>query len=186
MKIEPFFKRPGFQEKCESWRKREPLQNEYEDIYDGRVWKEFLTRTSTDFLKEKASIGLMLNVDWFSPFKHRRDYSVGALYISIMNLPREERFLKENILLVGIIPAMQKEPDTLNLCQLCITDTDLNIADRKLVDFLKCLLRLYGKEHLTINMHLHLHIKEVVLNFGTVYGFWLFTYEHYNGILGEL
>ena len=114
MKIESFFKRPGFQEKCESWRKREPLQNEYGDIYDGKVWKEFLTRTDTDFLKEKSSLGLMLNVDWFSPFKHRRDYSVGALYISIMNLPREERFLKENILLVGIISAMQKEPDTLN------------------------------------------------------------------------
>ena len=50
-------------------------------------------------------------------------------------------------------------------CQPCITNTDLNIADRKLVDFLKCFLRLYRKEHLTINMHLHLHIKEVVLNF---------------------
>ena len=111
MKIKSFFKRPRFQERCESWRKREPLQNEYGDIYDGRVWKEFLTRTGKDFLKEKGSLCLMLNVDWFSPFKHRRDYSVGALYISIMNLPREERFLKENILLAGIIPAMQKEPD---------------------------------------------------------------------------
>ena len=96
------------------WRKQEPLQNEYGDSYDGRVWKEFLTRTGTNFLKEKGSLGLMLNVDWFGPFKHHRDCSVGALYISIMNLPREERFLEENRLLVGIIPAMQKEPDTLN------------------------------------------------------------------------
>ena len=31
-----------------------------------------------------------------------------------MNLPRSERFKKENIILVGIIPALKKEPSTLS------------------------------------------------------------------------
>ena len=44
-----------------------------------------------------------MNVDWFSPFKHT-PYSVGAVYLSVMNLPRSKRFLKENMILVGLIP----------------------------------------------------------------------------------
>ncbi len=35
--------------------------------------------------------GLMLNVDWFQPYKHVSD-SIGAIYLSVMNLSREERF----------------------------------------------------------------------------------------------
>ena len=368
-------------------------------------------------MKEKLSLGLMLNVDWFSPFKRRKNYSVGVLYMTVMNLPREERFLKENVLLVGILPALNREPDTLNpflnplvnelkllwkgvpvnthgntvenikaallccssdipaarklcgfighsanrgcshcytffpggfgekkdytnldresfqtrtdnqhrrdatriskcktvkdkqrlesrlgtryttllelpyygsitmcaidpmhnlflgtakhtfetwintglltkeklktmqermdsfsltsdlgrlpgsieagyagwtaaqwknfvmyyslysiekllpddhihcwqnfviacryLCQPYITQTDLQIADRKLLDFLKGFKTLYGKDYFTINLHLHLHLKSVVENYGPVYGFWLFTFERYNGILGE-
>ena len=34
-------------------------------------------------------------------------------------------------------------------------------------------------------MHLHLHLKECVQNYGSNYGFWLFSFERYNGILGS-
>ena len=43
-----------------------------------------------------------MNVDWFEPYD-RRVYSVGAIYLTIQNLPREERCKPENIILVGII-----------------------------------------------------------------------------------
>ena len=46
---------------------------------------------------------LMLNCDWFQPFKHTQ-FSVGVLYFAIENLPRDIRFERENILVVGIIP----------------------------------------------------------------------------------
>lgn len=45
----------------------------------------------------------MLNCDCFQQFKHTR-FSVGVLYLSTENLPRELRFKRENILIVGIIP----------------------------------------------------------------------------------
>ena len=45
----------------------------------------------------------MLNVDWMQPFKHTI-YSVGVMYMTLMNLPRSERFKPENVILVGIIP----------------------------------------------------------------------------------
>ncbi|OAD68817.1 hypothetical protein PHYBLDRAFT_66923 [Phycomyces blakesleeanus NRRL 1555(-)] len=32
-------------------------------------------------------------------------------------------------------------------------------------------------------MHLHFHLRETVLNFGPVYGYWLFSFERCNGIL---
>ena len=34
-------------------------------------------------------------------------------------------------------------------------------------------------------MHLHCHLAECVNDYGPTYGFWLFSYERYNGILGS-
>lgn len=34
-------------------------------------------------------------------------------------------------------------------------------------------------------MHLYLHIRECVENYGSVYGFWLFSFERFNGLLGS-
>ncbi len=42
-------------------------------------------------------------VDWFQPFV-RTEYSVGAIYLTVQNLPRNERYKEENVLLVGILP----------------------------------------------------------------------------------
>ena len=39
------------------------------------------------------------NIDWFQPYKHT-NYSVGAIYITIMNLPRSVRLRRENVILV--------------------------------------------------------------------------------------
>ena len=46
---------------------------------------------------------LTLNVDWFCPFEHGR-YFVGAIYLTIQNLPVALRNHPGNVILVGIIP----------------------------------------------------------------------------------
>ncbi|OAD66367.1 hypothetical protein PHYBLDRAFT_152439 [Phycomyces blakesleeanus NRRL 1555(-)] len=46
----------------------------------------------------------------------------------------------------------------------------------------KCQVR-FGKDFISPNMYLHLHLKETVLNFDPVYGYWLFSFERYNGVL---
>lgn len=56
----------------------------------------------------------MLNFDFFQPMKHRKDYSVGVLYLVNLNLPRNIRFNWENVIVVGIIPSMDSEPKNLN------------------------------------------------------------------------
>ena len=55
----------------------------------------------------------MLNVDFFQPHKHvHSSYSI--IYLTIMNLPRSERFKQQTVLIIGIIPAFEHEPNTLN------------------------------------------------------------------------
>ena len=106
------FSRPNFLNNCEQWRNRVIPDGVLGDIYDGRVWKEFASVNGTPFLSEPYSLGFSLNVDWFQPFKHVTD-SVGAIYISILNLPINLRYKAENIILCGIIPG-PKEPKDLN------------------------------------------------------------------------
>ena len=50
----------------------------------------------------------MLNVDWMEPFEHSI-YSVGVIYLSLLNLPLEIRYAQENIIICGLIPG-PKEP----------------------------------------------------------------------------
>ena len=42
---------------------------------------------------------------------------------------------------------------------------------------------IYGKEFCTPNMHLQLHLKRCIMDFGTVYSFWGFSFERFNGVL---
>lgn len=73
------------------------------DVYDGRIWKEFLNPKGLPFLSLPYNFALALNVDWYQPFK-RSIYSCGAMYVTMLNLPREERYVIENTILVGVIP----------------------------------------------------------------------------------
>lgn len=42
------------------------------------------------------------------------EYSVGAIYLAIQNLPREERYKEENIILVGVLPGPSEPKLTVN------------------------------------------------------------------------
>ena len=110
--IKLLVKRHGFLEKCEQNRFSTSNVGVFRDIEDGEVWKSFFDSYGKPFFSQPYNYGLCLNVDWFQPFKHST-YSAGAVYISILNLPRSERFKKENVLLCGIIPGPH-EPKTMN------------------------------------------------------------------------
>ena len=106
--LQDMLKQPDFIRKCEEWRSAELDPDIYSDVYSGSVWKEFLGPDGSPFLSTPNNYALQLNVDWFNPFKHTQ-HSEGVMYISILNLPRKERFSQENIILVGVIPG-PKEP----------------------------------------------------------------------------
>ena len=82
-------------------------------MYDGQVWKDFLHFQNAPFLADTNTIGLMINIDWFQPFKHRT-YSIGVVYLVIMNLPRSIRYKRENIIIIGLLPGPSEPPKTIN------------------------------------------------------------------------
>ena len=108
--IRHIIQRPDMLTHCNQW----PLRVSKNatcllDVYDGDVWKEFLCVQGRPFLSQSNTLALVLNVDWFRPFEQSQ-YSVGVIYFTILNLPREVRYLPKNIIVVGIIPG-PKEPE---------------------------------------------------------------------------
>ena len=70
------------------------------------------------------------------------------------------------------------------LCSKVIKKCDVLTADQYLLQFCRKFKELYGAESCIPNMHLHLHLKDSLLDYSPVYSFWLFAFEHFNGVLG--
>lgn len=84
----------------------ETSQSIMQDVRDGEVWKDFLSDPldqSKQFLLNPNNIGLLINIDWFKPFK-RSEYKVSAIMMSVLNLPRQERFKVKWTMILGVIP----------------------------------------------------------------------------------
>ena len=104
---------PTFVDQCELWRTIKTKPREYCDVYDGKIWKDFQSFDGKPFLSLPFNFALQLNVDWFQPFVHTQ-HSEGVIYMSVMNLPRSERYLQENTILVGVIPGPKEPSKTIN------------------------------------------------------------------------
>ena len=107
------------------------------DVHNGSIWAEFQTFNDKPFLSDPLCLALCMNVDWFQPYKHVT-YSVGVIYLAIMNLPREERYKRENILLIGILPSSQEPSRSIN--------SYLNPLVKEFTNFL---------EGVTVSVHMH-------------------------------
>ena len=67
-----------------------------------------------------------------------------------------------------------------------IIESDLmNEAQRRLIKILKLIEEHYGRNKITPNLHLSLHLCECSYDFGPLYAFWCFSFERMNGILGK-
>ena len=81
------------------------------DVYDGQVWKEWEARPKIEgkptkwFAADSWDIGLQLNADGFQPFEGS-NYSVTAVFVTILNLPLEIRHNIENVILVALLPGV--------------------------------------------------------------------------------
>ena len=71
------------------------------------------------------------------------------------------------------------------LCHHQLSLDQLDLADALLMKFCQTVENIYGTGAITPNMHLHGHLKEIMLDYGPMQEFWLFSFERYNGILGK-
>ena len=67
------------------------------------------------------------------------------------------------------------------LCTKQITIEQVKLGDALLLQFCRRTERLFGKDCITPNMHLHCHLCECVMDYGPLHSFWCFAYERYNG-----
>eukprot|EP00794_Sanderia_malayensis_P000913 gene913-218_t len=109
-----------------------------DDICNGKVWKHFQKDpcNKTPLLEKKSTIAFLLHVDWVKAFK-RGQHSVGTIFLTVLNIPRDKRNLKRWVNLVGIIPG-PREPSV-----------DINTYLRPIVDDLLLLYNgvdIYVKE----------------------------------------
>ena len=112
--LEMLFMRPGFSELISAnFNANVISQEKMSDVYQGQVWSEFQEYNNEPLLAYPYSLGLMMNFDFFQPYKHVA-YSVGVLYLVIMNLPRNVRFKRENVLLIGILPGPREPSKDIN------------------------------------------------------------------------
>ena len=84
--------------RCKAWQSRPIKPNTYSDWFDGEKFqeeKDWLTDTDYDL-----NLGLLMNIDWWQYFK-RTEHSMGGVYCSLLNLPREIRQLMNNIFTLG-------------------------------------------------------------------------------------
>ena len=69
-----------------------------------------------------------MNVDWFRAYKHL-EYKIGAIYLTVMNLPRELRFRQENMIIIGLIPGPSEPQININSFLSPLVDELLEFLD---------------------------------------------------------
>ena len=95
------------------------------------------------------------------------------------------------VVLKGIIPDNHLQcwlifvRDSSIMSQRILKKDDVTTADLLFLTFCKKFEQLYGPEHCTPNLHLHLHLKDCILDYGPSHAFWCFSFERYNGLLGS-
>ena len=145
--------RPGVEDQLEEWRSRLSTTPAglMTDVYHGRMWAKFQevldrnTGVRHPFLSRPYKMALTINVDWLQVFEHVV-YSVGVIYLTVNNLPREERFKKHNVIIVSTLPRGTEK------------DLDLDTYLQPLIDDL---LRL-SPTGPGVRMQTHLHPKDGV------------------------
>ena len=79
-----------------------------------------------------------------------------------------------------------------NFVRICIilvnriVESDLlHEAHRRLIRIIKLIEENHGRNKITLNLHLSLHLNECSIDYGPLYAFWCFSFERMNGILGN-
>jgi len=67
-----------------------------------------------------------------------------------------------------------------------IIESDLVLeAHRRLIEIAKLIEVNHGRNKITPNIHLSLHLYDCSFDYGPLYAFWCFSFERMNGILGN-
>ena len=71
------------------------------------------------------------------------------------------------------------------LCKRQLSKDEIKVADALLLRFCSRFQTLYGPQTVTPNIHFHSHLSACIGDYGPMSTFWLFSFERFNGILGD-
>lgn len=105
--LRKFYLRDNFAAMVKAWKTRglNDDKNLY-DVYDGEVWKNFKIDENDEVpFVDQSDNNLMLSigVDWYQNYTYSV-HSTGAIYLTILNLPKEMRDSKDFVILSGLMP----------------------------------------------------------------------------------
>ena len=92
----------------------------------------------------------------------------------------------------GLIPAQYLAvwEHFVNSCRLlspaCIHEKVLKMVDHHFAQFRNGISQLFGSVAATPNIYMQVHLTQVVQEYGPLYALWLFAFERYNGVLGDI
>ena len=115
---------PGFEEQLEAWRLRFEQRRAGDpmlDVHDGRLWRDFQSYNGEPLLSAPGNIALAMWGDWIQPFTTTM-FSLGAIMLAILNLPRSVRFDRSNIILVQAFPGGSEKVDCQKLLRPLVED----------------------------------------------------------------
>ncbi len=101
---------PGFESSLWHWINRLTFNNILTDIYDRQIWKNFKNTNDENFFWSEIAdlnISLMINLDWFQPYEGSI-HSTGVIYTAVCNLLRNIWFKCKNLLILGLLPDLNK------------------------------------------------------------------------------
>ena len=105
--LKGFVQLNGFLQQCNEWKEHTQGESVLSDVIHSKVWKAFRFHNNRPFLAAPNNICFAL----FNPYEHTQ-YSIRAIYLTILNLPRNEH---ENTILVGLIPGPTEPKRIINL-----------------------------------------------------------------------
>ena len=77
-------------------------ENELSDITDGRIYRKLLMSEDGDLFRKKEAFSFLLNTDGISVCSKSK-LTIWPFFLALIELPKEERYLIENMVLAGII-----------------------------------------------------------------------------------
>ena len=72
------------------------------------------------------------------------------------------------------------------LVRRIVQSNSMEEVHQMLVEIVKIIEQKYGRDFITPNLHLSLHLHKCAKDFRPFYAFWCFSFERMNGMLGEL
>src|SRR6266540_1420240 len=58
-------------------------------------------------------------------------------------------------------------------------------AHQRLIGLIELIEEKYGRNKITLNLHLSFHLSNCLYDYGSQYAFWCFSFKHMNSILGK-